>query len=74
MLAISEGLADPLQFLFRDSPTFLPLQQNGDRYSVFVCSKGKQEYIQLLWLMLDPLGQLIPESGGQHSSNAAAYV
>lgn len=30
---------------------------------MFVCSKGKREYIQLLWLMLDPLGQLIPESG-----------
>jgi hypothetical protein len=30
---------------------------------VFVCSKGKREYIQLLWLMLDPLGQLIPPSG-----------
>ncbi|KAL4854482.1 UV radiation resistance associated protein [Chlorella vulgaris] len=38
------------------------LAQNADRFAVFVCSKGKREYIQLLWLMLDPLGQLIPQS------------
>ena len=30
---------------------------------MFVCSKGKREYIQLLWLMLDPRGELIPEQG-----------
>jgi hypothetical protein len=40
-----------------------PLPQHADKYAVFVCSKGKREYIQLLWLMLDPLGQLIPQSG-----------
>lgn len=37
--------------------------QNSDKYAVFVCSKGKREYIQLLWLMLDPEGRLIPEQG-----------
>ncbi len=28
-----------------------------------MCSKGKREYIQLLWLMLDPAGHLIPQQG-----------
>lgn len=49
---IRRGWADLREFL----------AQNADRFAVFVCSKGKREYIQLLWLMLDPLGQLIPES------------
>lgn len=49
---IRRGWADLREFL----------AQNADKYAVFVCSKGKREYIQLLWLMLDPLGQLIPES------------
>ena len=44
--------------------------QNADRFSVFVCSKGKREYIQLLWLMLDPLGQLIPQSGACRAARA----
>jgi hypothetical protein len=44
-------------------PTLFVCVQNADRFAVFVCSKGKREYIQLLWLMLDPLGQLIPQSG-----------
>lgn len=39
--------------------------QNAHRFAVFVCSKGKREYIQLLWLMLDPAGELIPESGAR---------
>lgn len=39
------------------------LAARADRYETFVCSKGKREYIQLLWLMLDPAGQLIPEQG-----------
>jgi hypothetical protein len=42
-----------------------PLPQNADRFEVFVCSKGKREYIQLLWLMLDPAGQLIPQQGAR---------
>ena len=29
-----------------------------------MCSKGKQEYVQLLWHMLDPLCQLFPKTGG----------
>lgn len=41
--------------------------QNADRFEVFVCSKGKREYIQLLWLMLDPAGQLIPQQGERRS-------
>lgn len=32
------------------------------RFEVFVCSKGKQEYVQLLWHMLDPLSQLFPRT------------
>ena len=27
-----------------------------------MCSKGKQEYVQLLWHMLDPLSQLFPKT------------
>ena len=46
--------------------------QNPDKFAVFVCSKGKQEYIQLLWLMLDPAGQLIPESGALRTLRACA--
>ncbi|KAI7841131.1 hypothetical protein COHA_005101 [Chlorella ohadii] len=37
------------------------LAENAHRFEVFVCSKGKREYIQLLWLMLDPAGHLIPQ-------------
>lgn len=29
---------------------------------MFVCSKGKQEYVQLLWHMLDPYSQLFPST------------
>ncbi|GAB4823713.1 hypothetical protein N2152v2_010759 [Parachlorella kessleri] len=36
------------------------LVRERERYEVFVCSKGKQEYVQLLWHMLDPLSQLFP--------------
>ena len=39
---------------------------------MFVCSKGKREYIQLLWLMLDPRGELIPESGAPGPRRRAA--
>lgn len=44
-------------------PLAFACPQNADRFEAFVCSKGKREYIQLLWLMLDPAGQLIPQQG-----------
>ena len=37
-----------------------------------MCSKGKREYIQLLWLMLDPRGELLPESGAPRPRGRAA--
>lgn len=39
-----------------------PPRQERAKYEVFVCSKGKQEYVQLLWHMLDPLSQLFPST------------
>jgi hypothetical protein len=33
-----------------------------DRFLPYVCSKGKLEYVQLIWGGLDPGGALIPES------------
>lgn len=48
--------------------------QNADRFEVFVCSKGKREYIQLLWLMLDPAGQLIPQQGEHRSGGSSARI
>uniref|UniRef100_A0A1D2AEX3 FCP1 homology domain-containing protein n=1 Tax=Auxenochlorella protothecoides TaxID=3075 RepID=A0A1D2AEX3_AUXPR len=38
------------------------LAQNEDRFTTFICSKGKQEYLQLLWTFLDPDGELMPRS------------
>jgi hypothetical protein len=49
--------------LFETSPKVSPCLsalQERSRFEVFVCSKGKQEYVQLLWHMLDPLSQLFP--------------
>lgn len=36
------------------------LAQHTDRFKTYVCSKGKLEYIQLIWMALDPEGVLIP--------------
>lgn len=41
-----------------DLRAFLTTQR--DKFTTFVCSKGKSEYIQLLWEILDPEGILIP--------------
>ncbi|KDD75875.1 hypothetical protein H632_c460p2, partial [Helicosporidium sp. ATCC 50920] len=38
------------------------LARHGDRFAPFVCSKGKQEYVQLLWHFLDPEGELLPRA------------
>ena len=35
------------------------LARNADRFETFICSKGKQEYLELLWTFLDPEGILI---------------
>ncbi len=43
-------------------PLALPSPQNEDRFTTFICSKGKQEYLQLLWTFLDPDGELMPRS------------
>lgn len=36
------------------------LLRHDDRFRTFVCSKGKLEYVQLIWQGLDPGGRLIP--------------
>ncbi len=38
------------------------LAANADKHAAFVCSKGKKEYVQLIWLGLDPEGALLPRS------------
>jgi hypothetical protein len=35
---------------------------NADRFATFVCSKGKLEYVQLIWAGLDPAGRLLPRT------------
>ena len=39
------------------------LRENLHRFSVFVCSKGKLEYVQLIWQGLDPGSRLISQHG-----------
>lgn len=43
-----------------DLRAFLAAQAH--KFAVFVCSKGKSEYIQILWEILDPWGELIPRA------------
>lgn len=38
------------------------LTHHKDKFETFVCSKGKSEYIQLIWLGLDPRGELLPRT------------
>lgn len=38
------------------------LAEHINRFKTYVCSKGKLEYIQLIWMGLDPEGVLIPRS------------
>lgn len=38
------------------------LASNKSKYLVSVCSKGKAEYVQLIWTFLDPGNRLIPKN------------
>lgn len=38
------------------------------RFMVFVCSKGKREYVELIWGALDPGARLIPRDGAPPSA------
>ena len=42
------------------------LAANASRFAAYVCSKGKLEYIQLIWKGLDPGGRLIPPTQWAH--------
>lgn len=42
------------------------LVDNSSRFAPFICSKGKLEYVQLIWTGLDPAGRLLPRELWPH--------
>eukprot|EP00889_Picochlorum_renovo_P007255 jgi/Picre1/34285/NNA_001758.t1 len=48
------------------------LLDNLDKYLVFLCSKGKKEYVELIWQGLDPGSRIIPRDAW-HARVSSTY-
>ena len=48
------------------------LLDNLDKYLVFLCSKGKKEYVELIWQGLDPGSRIIPRDAW-HTRVSSTY-